>query len=171
MANNWIARSKPALPEGLTMSFSTPILLVIALLAILVIGRIITSPQAPGRIAFGLAAVASIWWIAMVVLRLNSEELSDKIMFSRLAWFGIVATPLFWSAGFLDHAGFSQVTRRLPITIMLVISALAGLAALTDGYHHWIYTGVINEERPSFSHGWLFYVLLGGCTSACSLPA
>jgi PAS domain S-box-containing protein len=162
MANNWIARSEPALPEGLTMSFSTPILLVIALLAILVIGRIITSPQAPGRIAFGLAAVASIWWIAMVVLRLNSEELSDKIMFSRLAWFGIVATPLFWSAGFLDHAGFSQVTRRLPITIMLVISALAGLAALTDGYHHWIYTGVINEERPSFSHGWLFYVLLGG---------
>jgi diguanylate cyclase (GGDEF)-like protein/PAS domain S-box-containing protein len=162
MANNWIARSEPALPEGLTMSFSTPILLVIALLAILVIGRIITSPQAPGRIAFGLAAVASIWWIAMVVLRLNSEELSDKIMFSRLAWFGIIATPLFWSAGFLDHAGFSQVTRRLPITIMLVISALAGLAALTDGYHHWIYTGVINEERPSFSHGWLFYVLLGG---------
>ncbi|MCO6408690.1 GGDEF domain-containing protein [Hoeflea alexandrii] len=144
------------------MSFSTPILLVIALLAILVVGRIITSPQAPGRVAFGLAAVASVWWIAMVVLRLNSEELSDKILFSRLAWFGIVATPLFWSAGFLDHAGFSQVTRRLPITIMLVISALAGLAALTDGYHHWIYTGVVNEERPSFSHGWLFYALLGG---------
>lgn len=144
------------------MSFSTPILLVIAMLAILVIGRIITSPEAPGRIAFGLAAVASIWWIAMVVLRLNSVELSDKILFSRLAWFGIIATPLFWSAGFLDHAGFSQVTRRLSITIIVSISALAGLAALTDGYHHWIYTGVINEERPSFSHGWLFYVMLGG---------
>lgn len=144
------------------MSFSTPILLVIAMLAILVVGRIIMSPEAPGRIAFGLAAVASIWWIAMVVLRLNSVELSDKILFSRLAWFGIIATPLFWSAGFLDHAGFSQVTRRLPITIILSISALAGLAALTDGYHHWIYTGVINETRPTFSHGWLFYVLLGG---------
>jgi hypothetical protein len=171
MANNWIARSKPALPEGLTMSFSTPILLVIALLAILVIGRIITSPQAPGRIAFGLAAVASIWWIAMVVLRLNSEELSDKIMFSRLAWFGIIATPLFWSAGFLDHAGFSQVTRRLPITIMLVISALAGLAALTDGYHHWIYTGVINEERRASRTDGCSMCCWGGCISACSLPA
>lgn len=144
------------------MSFSTPILLVIAMLAILVIGRIITSPEAPGRAAFGLAAVASIWWIAMVVLRLNSVELSDKILFSRLAWFGIVATPLFWSAGLLDHAGFSQVTRRLPITMILSISALAGLAALTDGYQHWIYTGVLNAERPTFSHGWLFYVLLGG---------
>ena len=144
------------------MSFSTPILLVIAMLAILVVGRIITSPEAPGRIAFGLAAVASIWWIAMVVLRLNSVDLEDKILFSRLAWFGIIATPLFWSAGFLDHAGFSQVTRRLPITIILSISGLAGLAALTDGYHHWIYTGVINETRPTFSHGWLFYVLLGG---------
>ncbi|MCZ4289641.1 histidine kinase N-terminal 7TM domain-containing diguanylate cyclase [Hoeflea alexandrii] len=144
------------------MSFSTPILLVIAILAILVVGRIVTSPEAPGRIAFGLSAVASIWWIAMVVLRLNSVDLPDKILFSRLAWFGIIATPLFWSAGFLDHAGFSQVTRRLPITIILSISALAGLAALTDGYHHWIYTGVINEDRPTFSHGWLFYVLLGG---------
>ncbi|MBU4529821.1 MAG: diguanylate cyclase [Hoeflea sp.] len=144
------------------MSFSTPILLVIALLAVLVVGRIVTSPQAPGRIAFGLAAVASIWWIAMVVLRLNSEDLSDKILFSRLAWFGIIATPLFWSAGFLDHAGFNQVTRRLPIAIILTISALAGFAALTDGYHQWIYTGIINEERPTFSHGWLFYALLGG---------
>jgi diguanylate cyclase (GGDEF)-like protein len=144
------------------MSFSTPALLVIAMLAILVVGRIIKSPEAPGRIAFGLAAVASIWWIAMVALRLNSVELSDKILFSRLAWFGIIATPLFWSAGFLDHAGFSQVTRRLPITIILSVSALAGFAALTDGYHGWIYTGVINEERPSFSHGWLFYALLGG---------
>ena len=77
------------------MSFSTPILLVIAMLAILLIGRIITSPEAPGRTAFGLAAVASIWWIAMVVLRLNSEDLADKILFNRLAWFGIIATPLF----------------------------------------------------------------------------
>lgn len=144
------------------MSFSTPILLVIAMLAILVVGRINRSPEAPGRVAFGLAAVASIWWIAMVVLRLNSVELSDKILFSRLAWFGIVGTPLFWSAGFLDHAGFSQVTRRVPMIIIFVVSGLAGLAALTDGYHHWIYTGVINEERPTFSHGWLFYVLLGG---------
>ncbi|MBC7280883.1 diguanylate cyclase [Hoeflea sp.] len=144
------------------MSVSLPILLVIALLAVLVIGRIIASPEAPGRIAFGLAAVASIWWIAMVMLRFNSVELSDKILFSWLAWFGIVATPLFWSAGVLDHAGFSQVTRRLPITIMLTISGLAGLAALTDAYHQWIYTGIINEDRPSFSHGWLFYVLMGG---------
>jgi diguanylate cyclase (GGDEF)-like protein len=143
------------------MSFSTPILLVIAMLAILVVGRIITSPQAPGRMAFALAAVASVWWIAMVVLRLNSVELSDKILFSRLAWFGIVATPLFWSAALLDHAGFSQVTRRLSITIILTVSALAGFAALTDGYHHWIYTGILNETRLTFSHGWLFYVLLG----------
>jgi hypothetical protein len=144
------------------MSFSTPILVAITVLVVLLIVGTIRSPQAPGRIAFGLAAVASIWWIAMVVLRLNSEDLPDKILFSRLAWFGIIATPLFWSAALLDHAGFSQVTKRLPISIMLMISAIAGFAALTDGYHHWIYTGIINEERPSFTYGWLFYTLLVG---------
>lgn len=144
------------------MNYSTPTLLVIALLAVVVVGRIIRSPEAPGRIAFALAAVASVWWIAMVVLRLNSEELPDKILFSRLAWFGIVGTPFFWSAGFLDHAGFSQLTGRLSITIMIVITAIAGLAALTDGYHHWLYAEITNIERPSFSYGWLFYVLLGG---------
>ncbi|MEQ8480224.1 MAG: diguanylate cyclase [Hoeflea sp.] len=143
------------------MSLSTPILFVIAMLAVVVVGRIITSPEAPGRVAFALAAVASIWWIAMVVLRLNSAELPDKVLFSRLAWFGIVATPLFWSAGLLDHAGFSQVTRRMPVAIMLAASMIGGILALTDGYHQWIYTGIVNEERPSFSHGWLFYVLLG----------
>lgn len=144
------------------MSFSTPILIVIATLAVVTIVRIVRSPEAPGRVAFGLAAVTSVWWIAMVVLRLNSTDLSDKILFSRLAWFGIIATPLFWSAGFLNHAGFSQVTKRLPITIILAISGFAGIAALTDGYHHSIYTGIINEERPTFSHGWLFFGLLGG---------
>ncbi|WP_394691500.1 diguanylate cyclase [Hoeflea sp.] len=144
------------------MSFSTPILLVIAMLAILTIGRIINSPQAPGRTGFALAAVASIWWIAMVVLRLNSDDLPDKILFSRLAWFGIVAVSLFWSAGLLDHAGYGQVTRRLPIAIILVITALAGFGALTDSYHHWLYSGIVNEERPSFSYGWLFYALLCG---------
>lgn len=142
------------------MSFSTPILVVITVLVILLIVRTVRSPQAPGRTAFGLAAVASLWWIAMVVLRLNSDDLTDKIMFSRLAWFGIMATPLFWSAALLDHAGFSQVTKRLPITIMFIVSALAGLGALTDGYHHGLYTGIINEERPSFTYGWLFYTLL-----------
>jgi diguanylate cyclase (GGDEF)-like protein len=144
------------------MSFSTPILAVIATLAVVTIIRIVRSPEAPGRIAFGLAAVTSVWWVAMVVLRLNSAELSDKILFSRLAWFGIIATPLFWSAGFLNHAGFNQATKRLPIAIILAISGFAGFAALTDGYHHAIYTGIINTERPTFSHGWLFYVLLGG---------
>lgn len=142
------------------MSFSTPLLVVITVLVILLIVRTVRSPQAPGRTAFGLAAVASLWWIAMVVLRLNSDDLTDKIMFSRLAWFGIMATPLFWSAALLDHAGFSQVTKRLPIAIMFIVSALAGLGALTDGYHHGLYTGIINEERPSFTYGWLFYTLL-----------
>ena len=144
------------------MSYSTPILLVIATLAILAVGRIVRAPEAPGRVAFGLAAVTSIWWIAMVVLRLNAEDLSDKILFSRLAWFGIIATPLFWSAGVLNHAGFSQVTKRLPLALIFAVSALAGIAALTDGYHNWIYTGILNRERPTFSHGWLFYALLGG---------
>jgi diguanylate cyclase (GGDEF)-like protein/PAS domain S-box-containing protein len=143
------------------MSLSTPILFVIAMLAVVAVVRILTSPEAPGRMVFALSALASIWWIAMVVLRLNSVELSDKILFSRLAWFGIVATPLFWSAGLLDHAGFSQVTRRWPIAIMLAISVVGGFAALTDGYHNWIYTGILNEHRPTFSHGWLFFALLG----------
>jgi diguanylate cyclase (GGDEF)-like protein/PAS domain S-box-containing protein len=153
---------RKVLHKGLTMSIATLILFVIATLAILAVVQIVRSPEAPGRIAFALAAVTSVWWIAMVVLRLNSEDLSDKILFSRFAWFGIIATPLFWSAGFLNHAGFSQVTRRVPIAIILSVSAFAGIAALTDGYHHWIYTGIVNKERPTFSHGWLFYALLVG---------
>ncbi|WP_420407834.1 histidine kinase N-terminal 7TM domain-containing protein [Hoeflea sp.] len=143
------------------MSLSTPILFVIAILVVALVMRILKSPEAPGRMAFALSAVASVWWIAMVVLRLNSVELSEKILFSRLAWFGMVATPLFWSAALLDHAGYSQLTRRVPIAIMLALSMIVGFAALTDGYHSWIYTGVLNEERPTFSHGWLFYAVLG----------
>jgi hypothetical protein len=80
MANNWIARSKPALLEGLTMSFSTPILLIDRdARDHLWSGESSRHRTRRGESLLGWRPLASIWWIAMVLLRLNSEELSDKI--------------------------------------------------------------------------------------------
>ena len=52
--------------------------IVIAMLAILVIGRIITSPEAPGRAAFGLAAVASIWGASQQRVDLRSGASTSR---------------------------------------------------------------------------------------------
>jgi diguanylate cyclase (GGDEF)-like protein len=118
------------------------------------------SPRAPGKHAFILAVVAAIWWTAMVLMRFSAPALQEKILFSELAWFGIVGAPMFWAAGILTYAGYRKLGTPLAITAIAAYAAFAGLAALTNEWHLAIYTGVINEQRPTFSHGWLFHILL-----------
>jgi diguanylate cyclase (GGDEF) domain len=143
------------------LTLSTLILLTIALGAALTALAIARVQKAPGRNALVLAEISAVWWVATVVLRLNSPDLADKVFYSELAWFGIVATPLFWSLGVLDYAGIGRAAGIGPKLAIFAVSAFAGTAALTNGWHQWIYTGITNEMRPTFTHGWLFFTILG----------
>lgn len=122
--------------------------------------KILRSPAAPGRLALALSGLFSIWWITTVMLRLNVDGLNLKILLCELAWFGILGTPLFWSIGFLDYAGYTKAGRPRNFALAIIITLVGGIAALTNEFHQAIYTGITDIHRPSFSHGWLYFLLL-----------
>ena len=143
------------------MILTTFILVLIACTACLTAVLTLRMPKSPGRNAFALANLGAVWWIVAVTFRLNSAELADKVVFAEIAWFGIVAAPLFWSLGLLDYAGVQRAAGYLPKAIVVAICVFAGVAALTNDWHQAIYTDITNFERPSFSPGWLYYTVLG----------
>ena len=142
------------------MTTATLLLAVMLALGLIACAAAFRSPRAPGKHAFILAVVCALWWTAMVLLRLSAADLSDKVLFSELAWFGIVGAPMFWAAGILSYSGFRRLGTPQAIAAIACYAALAGLAALTNDWHHGLYTGILNAQRPTFSHGWLFHILL-----------
>ncbi len=63
--------------------------------------------------SFSLSSVA-LWWTAKVLLRFGTPNLPEKVLFSELAWFGIVGAPMFWAAGILSYSGFRRLGTRKP---------------------------------------------------------
>jgi diguanylate cyclase (GGDEF)-like protein len=140
-----------------TATFLLAVMLALGLIACAAAFR---SPRAPGKPAFILAVVSALWWTAMVLLRFGADDLPSKVRFSELAWFGIVGAPMFWAAGILSYAGYRKLATPQTIVAIAAFAFLSGFAALTNDWHHALYTGITNAERPSFSHGWLFHILM-----------
>lgn len=142
---------------------ATPIWLLIAIiiLTILIIAHTLRAPKSPGREAFALSCLCAIWWIACVLLRHDSVDLHVKLLLSEMAWFGIMGTPLFWSLSVIAYANGRHLEKRWHLGLIFAISTLVTLAALTNQWHHAIYVELLNEERMSFAHGWMFFVVMG----------
>ncbi|HWU63896.1 MAG TPA: diguanylate cyclase [Ensifer sp.] len=142
------------------MTTATILLAVMLALGLIACAAAFRSPRAPGKHAFILAVVAALWWTAMVLLRFGASDLPAKVFYSELAWFGIVGAPVYWAAGLLSYSGYRRLGTPLAMIAIAVGTALAGAAALTNDWHHALYTGILNAQRPTFSHGWLFYILM-----------
>ncbi len=142
------------------MSVAAQVLLGLAVFSALVSKRVLSSPNSPGRVAFALSGLTALLWISTVALRLSVEDLEAKIRLSEYAWFAIIATPLFWASGFLDYAGYSYFGKKRNLVLVGLISLAVLAVAITNDAHHALYTGITNYQRPSFSHGWFFYVTL-----------
>lgn len=142
------------------MSLASYLLAFVTGLCVLVCFVAARSPRAPGKQAFILAVLSAIWWTGCVVLRFGTPDLDQKVLYSELAWFGIVGAPLFWAVGTLTYAGYRRFADpRFSVGIAL-LSVLAGAAALTNDRHHAIYTAILDPSRPTFEHGWLFHILV-----------
>ncbi|MBW8638630.1 diguanylate cyclase [Hoeflea sp. WL0058] len=150
------------------MNNSFLFLLFADILAIAMVFGILRSPRSPGQRAFALSGFAAMWWITCVVLRINTPDLNTKILFCELAWFGIAGAPLYWALGFLSYAGGKRIETYRHLVLIGAVSAFICVIALTNDWHNWLYTGVTNVERPSFSHGWFFFAVLGMVYAAIS---
>lgn len=142
------------------MTTATFLLAVMLALGLIACAAAFRSPRAPGKPAFILAVVSALWWTAMVLMRFGAPDLQTKVLFSELAWFGIVGAPLFWAAGILSYAGYRKMATPQAMVSIALFAVFSGIAALTNDQHHTLYTGITNIDRPSFSHGWLFHLVM-----------
>lgn len=137
------------------------LLVAIILLTIVIIAHTLRAPKAPGREAFALSCLCALWWIACVLLRHDSTDYRTKLLLCELAWFGIMGAPLFWCLSLITYANGRHLEKRWHMGVIFGISTLFTLAALTNDWHHGVYVALLDEERMSFIHGWMFFTALG----------
>lgn len=138
------------------METSIWLLISVVVLAILILVGAVRAPNAPGRKAFTLSILLALWWTACVLGRHSVTDLEWKIWACKLAWFGIMGTPLYWSLSFLTYARGRDVEKRWHLLAIGGICVLFGLLALTNDLHHWMYIRLLDERTMLFEHGWLY---------------
>lgn len=138
------------------METSIWLLISVIALAILILIGTARAPNAPGRKAFTLSILLALWWTACVLARHSVDDLEFKIWACKMAWFGIMGTPLYWSLSFLTYARGRDVEKTWQLAALGIVVALFGILALTNDLHHWMYIRLLDEKTMLFEHGWLY---------------
>ncbi len=127
-------------------------------MGVLIMVGTVRAPNAPGRKAFALSILMALWWTGCVLYRHSSQDLSQHILASKLAWFGIMGTPLYWSLSFLSYARGRESEKGWHLIALGALSAFFGIMALTNDWHHGLYIELLDAKTMLFRHGWLYSV-------------
>jgi diguanylate cyclase (GGDEF)-like protein len=153
------------------------VILLLAILAsnVVTVWRATRLPAFPGRMEYYLMTMSGSWWAATAVFDANATEVGVKLFFSELAWYGIVTTPLFWMLFIRSYTrGSDSPQTSLNITLAVAAGLAALMIALTNQFHHMIYTSVIPDPTPNypnqviFNHGRVYFAI-AACVYALML--
>jgi diguanylate cyclase (GGDEF)-like protein len=140
------------------LSVSIGLLAAVIVMGVLIMVGTVRAPNAPGRKAFALSILMALWWTGCVLYRHSSQDLSQHILASKLAWFGIMGTPLYWSLSFLSYARGRESEKGWHLIALGALSAFFGIMALTNDWHHGLYIELLDAKTMLFRHGWLYSV-------------
>ncbi|WP_319826171.1 histidine kinase N-terminal 7TM domain-containing protein [Thalassovita sp.] len=121
--------------------------------------------QFAGKREFMAAEIGMLWWLFAASMELSNESMDCKMLWSQLAWPGIILMPSAW-AMFLFHYALGQDDSlpQLKFFSIWVGPTLISAVALTNGLHHLMYTEntrliVVNGRLSgAYDHGPLFYM-------------
>ncbi|MBT9368656.1 diguanylate cyclase [Rhizobium sp. CSW-27] len=130
-------------------------------LALIIIVGTLRAPNAPGRYAFALSVLMSLWWTGCVLYRHSVADFEQQLVATKLAWFGIMGTPLYWSLSFVTYARGRQPETLGQMVVIGLISTFFGIIALTDSWHHAMYLELLDADAMLFRHGWAYWAALG----------
>lgn len=117
--------------------------------------------SSPGVLYLILLDLFISFWAITYAFEFATPVLNEKIFWSQLSYIGITFTPLSY---FLFTTGFSQKSDLLTprsITFLAIIPAVAGILALTNGMHHWIWKEVTLDpvaNMAHYDHGFVFWI-------------
>jgi signal transduction histidine kinase len=124
--------------------------------------------QFPGKRAFMAAEIGMLWWVFTAMMELSSATLDCKLLWSQLAWPGIVLMPSAW-AMFLFHYSLGQDDSlpQLKKFALFVGPTLVSAVAFTNDFHNLLYgqaTRLIEVDgrmSGQYDHGPFFFVAVG----------
>ncbi|MGQ7869653.1 histidine kinase N-terminal 7TM domain-containing protein [Sunxiuqinia sp. sy24] len=144
----------------------TPLLLVLVLSGI--VGLFISIyllkyKKSPGLLYLSLMQLCSAVWAFFYGLEYASTTLDLKIFWSKLSYFGIVFTPVFFYFFSLHFS--SKLTQKLKIGL-LALASLFLLLVLTNEYHflHWTSYSINPKfNTTSYEYGIFFWLVFVFC--------
>jgi PAS domain S-box-containing protein len=106
--------------------------------------------SAPGAIFFVLLVLAVSEWSLAYALELDSTDLSAKIIFDALEFFGIVTIPATWLALALCYTGREKWLTHRNLALLAVEPVITVLLVWTNGFHGLIWGDVGLDTSGTF---------------------
>lgn len=118
----------------------------------------------PGRDAFFLLHMASLWWLLAASLEMAVQGSGCKMFWASMAWPGIVGLPTFWAVFLWQYVNSER--KPLPLSqvaVFAVVPLMVWALALSNPWHGLFYT---SDTAPAsdvlgapvvYRHGPLFY--------------
>ncbi|MFQ5409257.1 MAG: histidine kinase N-terminal 7TM domain-containing protein, partial [Anaerolineales bacterium] len=96
----------------------------------------------PGALIFGLCTAAMGEWAAFYALELFAPDLPNKLWAAKMEYLGIAAVPPLWLAFAVQYTGRVRWLTRGTRLLLVVPAAVTFALALTNEWHHLIWSGV-----------------------------
>jgi signal transduction histidine kinase len=121
----------------------------------------------PGATPLSVMLLGQSWWSTCIVFKLQADGMTAKVLWTDLAWLGVMAIPVAWLLFALEYTGRDEYVRPRYVALLSVVPALTVLLALTGGFHDLLYVqsvGVGPEGVVRIRQGGPWYWVAAGYT-------
>jgi PAS domain S-box-containing protein len=151
------------------MAFNFPIFslvfLVCGLLAVIFAGVVWMKRPSPGAVPFSLLMLAVAEWIFGLALEAGAVDISVKIFWGKVEYFGIAGVGALWLLFASDYAGLSWWRRPRNLALLMFLPVVSLVMVWTNQRHGWVWPSISLSPGTSgtilvWQHGWWFWTLL-----------
>lgn len=106
---------------------------------------------APGAIAFCLLMLAVAEWSLGYALELLSPDLTIKIVWDNIAWFGAACAPTLWLVFVLQHTNRAAWLTRRNLALLVIEPFVTIVLVWTNQWHGLVESSIKLDDSGSFS--------------------
>ncbi len=137
------------------------IALLSALVAVIIFFVAIKRRSSPGAVPLALFMAAIAEWSITGALEMNAYTIPDKVFWGKLAYFGIMSSPVLFLWFAFQYHQYSIKKWMLPFLIGFPLAAI--LLAFTNDLHHLLWSGfsiIPGTYIMVYEHGPIFWVII-----------